>query len=206
MYYDEPILDVERNVPMWEALAKLGAVVQVHMSADQAPQVDAVARRHPSIPILLDHMSYPDVSDAPGFELHRPILDLASHANVYVKISDVARRSEEEFPYRDVQQVIKLLYNAFGIERMMWGTGYPGHHRELNGWLSLADELSLVRSGLDWLTDGEKDQMLAGTAASLWSLSPGVDNLRGSLDRAEGSLSMGRYPSVLSMILLLTKL
>ncbi len=171
MYYDEPILDVERNVPMWEALAELSAVVQVHMSAEHAPQVDAVADRYPTMPILLDHMSYPNVGDAPGFGPYRPILDLASHSNVYVKISDVARRSEEAFPYRDVQQMVKLLYGAFGIERMLWGTGYPGRHRKLNGWLSLTDELRLVHEGFDWLSDGEKDQMLGRTATSLWSLS-----------------------------------
>ncbi len=171
MYYDEPILDVERNVPMWEALAELGAMVQVHMSADHAPQVDTVADRYPNVPILLDHMAYPDVGDAPEFEPHRPILELASHSNMYVRISDVARRSEEGFPYRDVQQVVRLLYDAFGIERMLWGTGYPGRHRELNGWPSLADEIRLVREGLDWLSDDEKAQMLGGTATSLWSLS-----------------------------------
>ena len=48
--------------------------------------------------------------------------------------------------------VVGMALDAFGVDRCIWGTGYPGYLREKNGWISLADELRLVREGFDWLT------------------------------------------------------
>jgi len=53
----------------------------------------------------------------------------------------------------------------------MWGTGYPGYHRVEHGWLSLADELKLVREGFDWLTEEERDKYLGGNAMRVWDWS-----------------------------------
>jgi hypothetical protein len=48
------------------------------------------------------------------------------------------------------------------------GTGYPGHHRVDNGWLSLEDELRLVREGFDWLTDEDQSKYLGENAMRIW--------------------------------------
>jgi predicted TIM-barrel fold metal-dependent hydrolase len=50
----------------------------------------------------------------------------------------------------------------------MWGTGYPGYHRVEHGWLSLADELKLVREGFDWLTSQERAKYLGENALRIW--------------------------------------
>lgn len=170
VYYDEPVLTAPRNRPMWKALAGLGAVVQIHMRPEHAGQIDAIAAEYPGIPILIDHLAYPDVAEAPEFGSYRPVLALARHANVYVKVSDVKSRSTQPFPFRDVHDVIRMVRDAFGPQRLLWGTGYPGHHREKHGWLSLADELRLVREGFDFLSDAEKSAMLGDNAARIWSL------------------------------------
>ncbi len=61
--------------------------------------------------------------------------------------------------------------DAFGIERCMWGTGYPGYHRVEHGWPSLADELKIVREAFDWLTDESRSLLLGDNAARVWGLS-----------------------------------
>ena len=65
---------------------------------------------------------------------------------------------------------IKLLQQAFGAGRMVWGTGYPGHHRVKHKWPTLQDELRLVREGLPFLSAAEQDRILGGTAAEIWNL------------------------------------
>ena len=65
---------------------------------------------------------------------------------------------------------IEKLLSVFGAERTVWGTGYPGHHRQKHNWPSLAQELQLIREGLPFLTDDDKDQILGGTAARIWNL------------------------------------
>ena len=169
MYYpDEQILLAAANEPLWEELAGLGAVVQFHMRAADAAQVAEIARRFPQLKLLIDHMGYPDI-DA-GAEAFLPIVELAQCDNLFVKISDVAGRSKEAFPFVDVHAYIRLLYDAFGSARMLWGTGYPGHHRIKHNWLSLADELRLIREGIPFFAARDQERILGATAAAVWGL------------------------------------
>jgi len=169
MYYpQEQILLTAQNGPMWEELAASGAVVQFHMRAQDAVQIAEIARRYPQMKLLLDHMGYPDLKAAR--EAFEPIVELARFDNVHVKISDVKGRSAEDFPFADIHPFIQWLLDAFGAERALWGTGYPGHHRSKHNWLTLADELRLVREGFSFLDDSQREQILGGTAARVWGL------------------------------------
>ena len=169
MYYkDEKVLTTQGNRAMWDVLAELDAVVQFHTSPPYADQIDEIAIRHPDMKLLIDHMGYPNLDEGPG--PWQPIIDLARHANLHVKISDVKGRSRQDFPFADMHDYVRMLVDAFGAERCLWGTGYPGAHRTKHNWLSLADELRLVREGFDFLTEGQRDRILGGTAAEVWRL------------------------------------
>lgn len=169
LYYpDEKILTNEQNRPMWEELASLDAIVQFHMNADYADQVAVIAQRYGSLKLIVDHMGYPD--PAKGSAAFQPILDLAQHGSVFLKLSDVAGRSQQPFPYEDVHPSIRSLLDAFGAERMVWGTGYPGHHRQKSNWPTLADELRLIGEGLPFLSSAQRERILGGTAKEIWNL------------------------------------
>ena len=169
MYYpEEQILLTEQNGPMWEELAALGAVVQFHMYPKDAVQVAEIARRFPQMKLLIDHMGYPDLKE--GEQAFAQIVELARFENIHVKISDVKGRSEQNFPFVDIHPFIRQLVDAFGAERSLWGTGYAGHHRTKHNWLSLADELRLVREGFSFLSADQCEWVLGGTAARVWGL------------------------------------
>ena len=170
-YPDEKILVAEGNRPMWEELASRDAIIQFHMRATDVDQIDELARRHPHMKLLIDHMGYPNVDE--GMTPFAPILSLAQHPNIFVKISDVKGRSREAFPFRDTHLFVRALLNAFGTERALWGTGFPGHHRTKHNWLSLADELRLVREGFGFLAAAQRDRMFGGTAAEVWGMGKG---------------------------------
>lgn len=170
MYYpDESILVADANRALWEELSAGEAIVQFHMRPSDAAQVDEIARRYPRMKLLIDHMGYPDLQAGP--QAYQPIVDLAQHDHVYVKISDVAGRSQEAFPYADVHPYIRMLYDAFGSGRALWGTGYPGHHRVKHRWPTLADELRLIGEGIPFFNARDVDRILGETAAAVWSLS-----------------------------------
>ena len=97
-------------------------------------------------------------------------MDLARYDNVHLKLSDVAGHSRQDYPYPDVHPFIVRMFSAFGAERMIWGTGYPGHHRAKHNWPSLAQELRLIREGLPFLGEDDKERILGGTAARIWGL------------------------------------
>jgi len=172
LYYpDEKILLTRQNEPLWDEIAALDAVIQFHLRPEHADQVAVIASRYPHLRLILDHMGYPQIEEPPA--AFQPILDLARFDNVFLKLSDVAGRSQEEFPYADVHPFIRRLLDAFGAARTMWGTGFPGHHRVKHNWPTLADELRLIRQGLPFLSEKDKERILGGTAAALWRLGGG---------------------------------
>ncbi|MCC6456409.1 MAG: amidohydrolase family protein [Caldilineaceae bacterium] len=169
MYYgDQKVLLRPENGPLWEELSALDAVVQFHTRAYDADQIAEIATRFPRMRLIIDHMGYPNV-DEPN-DAFAPIVELARFENVVFKLSDVKGRSKEEFPYRDVHPFIQSLLDAFGAQRTIWGTGYPGHHRIKHKWLSLADELRLIREGLPFVPARDAEAILGETAAALWRL------------------------------------
>ena len=169
MYYpDEKILITNQNKPMWEEIAAVDAVIQLHLRAEHADQIAIIAQRYPKLKLILDHMGYPQVDQ--DADLFQPIVDLAKFKNIYFKLSDVAGRSSQDFPFTDVHPFIKKLLYAFGAERTVWGTGYPGHHRTKHNWPTLADEIRLIQDGLPFLSANDKDNILGGTATTIWDL------------------------------------
>ena len=169
LYYpNEKILLTLQNRPMWEESAGLDAVVQFHLDTAHANKIEAIAQQYPRLRLILNHMGYPKVSD--GLATFQAVVDLARYEKVYVKISDIAGHSSKVLPFEDVHPFIKKLVDTFGAERLIYGTGYPRNHRIKHNWLPLSEELSLIRDGLPFLTDTDRDQMLGGTAADIWGL------------------------------------
>jgi predicted TIM-barrel fold metal-dependent hydrolase len=69
-----------------------------------------------------------------------------------------------------VHPFIARVVAAFGAGRMIWGTGYPGHHRVKHNWPPLAQEIRLIRAGLPFLSEDDKERILGRTAAQIWGL------------------------------------
>ena len=168
-YSDVDILKRPENYAMFKAIEDRSGIVQIHYRPEHAHQLDYAAAKYPGITWLIDHMMYPEPNMGPGWDVYKPVLELAKHDNVMMKISDIHNRSEGEFPFTDMHDVIKMAFEAFGVERCLWGTGYPGYHRVENGWLSLADELKLVCEGFDWLTADEIAKYLGDNAMGVWN-------------------------------------
>ena len=168
-YSDVDILKRPENYAMFKAIEDRSGIVQIHNRPEHAHQLDYAAAKYPGITWLIDHMMYPEPNMGPGWDVYKPVLELAKHDNVMMKISDIHNRSEGEFPFTDMHDVIKMAFEAFGVERCLWGTGYPGYHRVENGWLSLADELKLVCEGFDWLTADEIAKYLGDNAMGVWN-------------------------------------
>ena len=169
MYYGEQkVLVKPENEALWEELSALDAVVQFHTAAYDADQIATIATRYPKMRLLIDHMGYPKVDEP--MAAFMPIVELSRFDNIVFKLSDVKGRSKEAFPFVDVHPFIKALLDAFGPQRTMWGTGYPGYHRTKHNWLTLADEIRLIREGLPFVSARDADAILGETAVALWRL------------------------------------
>ena len=170
-YADDEILTAPHARPLLRAIEDRAGIVKVHNHVPNAHQLADAAGRYPGVTWIIDHLMYPQPRMAAGdWRDYQPVLRLAERENVFLTISDVHGRSDEGFPFRDMHEVIRRAIGAFGIDRCLWGTGFPGHLRLAYGWPSLADELRLVREGLDWLTATERASILGENASRLFDL------------------------------------
>ena len=57
--------------------------------------------------------------------------------------------------------MIRRLYDAFGPDRLMWGSDSPYQLTPPNTY---QDSVKLIREGIDFLTDDDKQALMRGTA------------------------------------------
>jgi predicted TIM-barrel fold metal-dependent hydrolase len=74
----------------------------------------------------------------------------------------------KKHPYRDTYPLVKKVYEAFGPDRLLWGTGFPGATRAQAERPSLADELALVQKEIPFFTAEDRAKILGANAAKLW--------------------------------------
>jgi L-fuconolactonase len=114
-------------------------------------QVAALAARHPDTQLVIDHLGLtqpiePPVPADPFADL-ATLLALAAHDNIAVKISGAGTMSHRPFPYDDLWDPLGRVFDAFGIERCMWGTDWTRAtdfltYRQATDAFRLTDRLS----------------------------------------------------------------
>lgn len=93
-------------------------------------RMEGVARAFPDLQLVVDHLGlaqpapvFPTI-DGDGFEQLPDLLRLADYPNVAVKATGVPSLSHEPYPFRDVWEPLLRVVDAFGCERVMWGTDF----------------------------------------------------------------------------------
>ena len=119
-----------------EKAAELRQVASFAIPARLQPVLRQVARRFPGLPFLCHHMAGARVADP---ALLDEILPSAELPNIHVKLSGFhyASRVAWEYPYPDCAPIVRALYDAFGPERLHWGSDYPVVRRAMTYQQSL---------------------------------------------------------------------
>lgn len=147
--------------PLWRRTRELRIPMTVLTSTVRLPQVAKLIEPLPDLDVVIDHMA-DCPPDRPG-ELQK-LLDLARYPRVYVKISHTWSLSKQEYPYRDTHDQVKKLYDAFGPQRLMWGTDWPLVERHCG----YAGALKVVRDEMKFLNEEDKRWMLSATIERVW--------------------------------------
>ena len=154
---DTPQMDV-----IWGRAAELAVPMCVLCNIGRIPDVEKVIRRHADrLDVCIDHMADSPI-DQPD-ELEK-LLKLARYPRVYVKLSHLWLLSHEAYPYRDTHQQVRRLYDAFGPQRLMWGTDWPG----VQDYCTYPQALALYRDEIKFFNDDDRKWILGGTALKLW--------------------------------------
>lgn len=116
---DDPGVD-----KLWATAERLGIVINALVSRDKKTEVEVLARRHPTLPVVIDHC----LNLKAGTELEptlRDMVALAKLPNVHAKLTFIPTGSAEPFPCRDLHNACRTIIQAFGPDRCVWGSDFP---------------------------------------------------------------------------------
>jgi predicted TIM-barrel fold metal-dependent hydrolase len=134
-------------------------------------QAREMAARHPDATLVIDHLGLqqpfePPAPDQPWADLPK-VLELAALPNVMIKISGACTLSKEAFPYNDIWAPLGRIFDAFGLDRCMWGTDWT----RAVGLLTYKQGVDAFRLS-PRLSGSDRAKLMGGTLTKVYRWSP----------------------------------
>jgi predicted TIM-barrel fold metal-dependent hydrolase len=141
------------------------------MCTGRLEQAAQLAGRNPNTQLVIDHLGLPQPHEPPApaepFADLPKLLALAVHANVAVKISGACTLSHEPFPYKDIWDPLARIFDAFGLNRCLWGTDWTRAVKVL----TYKEGVEAFRV-TDRLSDSDRAALMGGTLERVYKWSP----------------------------------
>jgi predicted TIM-barrel fold metal-dependent hydrolase len=110
---------------LWADAEKAGVPIAA-LATDSLRKLGQIAERHPGLRLTIDHLGgrggTTTLKDAAAMTHISELLTLAKFPNVAVKATGVPHCSSEPYPFPSLQIYLRQVYDAFGPQRMFWGT------------------------------------------------------------------------------------
>ena len=147
---------------LWPAAERAGVPLMASVTTELFPDFKKVAGKHPGLKLAIDHVGVVrGRKDDEAFANQLQVMELAKWPNISIKMSAMPCFSTESYPYAGLHRHIKRVYDAFGPERMFWGTDFtrlPCTYRQA---------ITLFTEELPWLTTSDKEWIM-GKALCRW--------------------------------------
>jgi predicted TIM-barrel fold metal-dependent hydrolase len=149
---------------LW-AEAEMAGVPVAMLATDSLTEIAGIAQRHPGLRLTIDHLGgrggMTTLKDAAAMTHILQLLALAKFPNVAVKATGAPGYSSEAYPFRSMHGYLKQIYDAFGPQRMFWGTDIS---KMPCSWTQCA---TMFTEELPWLTEADK-RLVMGEALCAW--------------------------------------
>lgn len=133
-----------------------------------------LARGHPDTMIVVDHLGLVQTMAPPPpaepFADLPSVLALARLPNVAVKVTGACTLSHQRYPFDDLWDPLGRLIDAFGVERLMWGTDWTRALAHCSYHEAVAAFRDSGRLGED-----ERAELMGGTVRRIFGWSPSTD-------------------------------
>jgi L-fuconolactonase len=141
------------------------------MCPGRLEQVGQMAARNRNTMLVIDHLGLvqpfePPVPEKPWADLPK-LLALAAHDNIVVKISGAGTLSHEPYPYNDIWDPLRRIFDAFGFKRCMWGTDWT----RAVAFLTYKEGVDAFRV-TDRLSASERTALMGETLTTIYGWSP----------------------------------
>ena len=157
---------------VWRRAGTLGLTVscQGSMQAFASSEFRGLLDACPETPIVIEHLAGVRRAEPP-YEHFGAALECSSHPNAYMKVPGLGEivprpsRLKAHFQLSDKWRLIERAMSAFGPERLMWGSDFPG---------------VLGREGYgNALSGASHHPAISGTDAAAWVLGRTASNVWG---------------------------
>ena len=131
----------------------------------------ALIDRHPDTRFIVDHLGIlqpgePPAPAHPWADLPK-LLDLAKRPNVLLKVSGACTLSRETYPFRDIWEPLARVFDAWGLERCLWGTDWTRAFAIVN-YEQAVEPFRLTER----LSESERAMLMGGACANAYRWSP----------------------------------
>jgi L-fuconolactonase len=134
-------------------------------------QAGRLATRNPDTMLVIDHLGLQQPFEPPApaepFADLPKLLDLAAHNNTVVKITGACTLSHASFPYNDLWDPLWRIFDAFGVERCLWGTDWT----RAVALLTYEQGVKAFRV-TDRLSDSDRAALMGETLQRVYNWSP----------------------------------
>jgi predicted TIM-barrel fold metal-dependent hydrolase len=131
------------------------------LASGQLDALGDLARSRPGLRLAVDHLGltgqHTDAAIGPEIT---DLVGLAQHDNVSVKATAAPCYSTEAYPYPSLHPFLRQLYDAYGPERLFWGSDLS----RLRG--SYPDLVRLFREDLDFLSSADVEAVMGRSVLS----------------------------------------
>ena len=134
-------------------------------------QVAQMAARNPDTRIVIDHVGLQQPFEPPApaepFADLPAVLALAAQKNVVIKITGACTLSHQPFPYKDIWDPLARIFDAYGLDRCLWGTDWT----RAVGLLTYEQGVQAFRVS-DRLSDSDRATLMGGTLQRVYNWTP----------------------------------
>ena len=130
-------------------------------------QVKQLAARNPDTRIVVDHLGLEQPYEPPPlaqpFGEIEKVLALAQYPNVVIKITGACTLSQKAYPYPDIWDPLARIFDAYGMERCLWGTDWTRAVQVLT-YQQGVDAFKVT----DRLTRTEREALMGGNVEKIY--------------------------------------
>jgi len=152
--------------PIWALVSEARMPICIQARIEGLGMLRDMMDRFPDVPIVLDHLGHPDLSDGPPYEAASPAFAMASYEQLVVKLTPYNLKCAREGKATP-ETFYPMLVETFGAGRIAWGSNYPASPG------SLSELMNDTTAALSFLSGDDLDLVMGGTAARLYPVLAG---------------------------------
>jgi L-fuconolactonase len=150
--------------PAFKAMIAHGLVFDALVLPKHLTRLNTLLLRHPDLKVVIDHGAKPNIANDGLEQWARDISTLAQIDHVHCKLSGLLTEAGNDWTQDDLAPYISHLFEAFGTDRLIWGSDWPvltlaGNYAQ---WFEIADAYAKDKN--------ERNAIFGSNAVRLYNL------------------------------------